>query len=205
MPECKAKPFTRHYDLERHFATLHQGDKERGDKSPVYCDYPKCPHKEGFRKDHCREHYREYHAEDLIKRSQPKHTKPKRGHKKPETIEEFIAPRLRNLDLSWWRCSKCVQRVKVNDHGYTCPGCHGACEPQRVESRQRFLKSGNNESSKTERDADSTTEYISGPSSYTTGCGQCQDTWLPDKKDRNLWVSCPRCRPGIKETTRTEY
>jgi hypothetical protein len=195
VPDCKAKPFTRHYDLERHFLTIHQVDKERGEKSLVYCDYTKCPHKEGFRKDHCREHYREYHAEDLIKRSQPKHSKPRRGHKKPETVEEFMASRLRNIEHSWWRCSKCVQRVKINDHGFTCPGCRVACEPERVEWRQKALKSGNNESSKTERGAGSTTGYTSGPSSYTKRCVQCQGTWLPNKKDPNVWLTCPRCRP----------
>ena len=70
MLECKAKPFIRHYDLERHFATLHQGDKERGENSLVYCDYSKCPHKEGYRRDHYREHYQEYHAEDLANPSE---------------------------------------------------------------------------------------------------------------------------------------
>jgi hypothetical protein len=38
IPYCKAKPFTRHYDLKRHFSTIHQGlgkvqgGKDQGDK-----------------------------------------------------------------------------------------------------------------------------------------------------------------------------
>lgn len=130
MPNCKSKPFARHHDLERHFK-IHRGDDEH-----FNCDYKKYPHKEPFRKDHCREQYREYHAEDLIKRCQPHYSNPKhsqkKSEKKSEMVEDFLASRLDNINLDWWRCSKCAQRVQVNDHGYTCPKCSIACELERI-------------------------------------------------------------------------
>jgi hypothetical protein len=121
-----------------------------GDKGGLECDYPKCPHKTRFRKDHCREHYREYHNEDLLKRSKPsaeKHKKEKdrkeadkknskRSQDKPEAVEEFLATR-RHTDLSWWRCTKCIARVKVNPDGYMCSTCNIACEPERAAWRKK--------------------------------------------------------------------
>ena len=188
MPSCKAKPFTRHYDLERHFK-IHGGDNGQ-----VNCDYKRCSHTEPFRKDHCREHYREYHAEDLVKRGSPKHSKSKQGQKS-ETVEEFLAARINNINLSWWRCSKCVKRVQVNDHGYKCPKCNIDCEPVRVAWREKALAS-----SKGSQAVDSITGFSSVSSNYVTGCGQCENTWLPDEEDPNLWVSCPICRPDVTET-----
>jgi hypothetical protein len=160
VPNCKAKPFTRHYDLERHFVTIHQADKEKageeqdrkeqGEKVLMNCDYKKCGHTAPFRKDHCREHYREYHTEDLIKRGQPKPSKPKNSKKKLETVEEFLAARIENLNLNWWRCNKCIQRVHVNPDGYTCPNCNLACEPERVTFRENEARRRENEATRRE-------------------------------------------------------
>ena len=196
MRDCTSKPFLRHYDLERHFVTVHKKKTEE-----LYCDYERCPHKESFRKDHCREHYREYHIEDLIKRGKPKpkSSKVKRNQKKPETLDEFLAARINNINLSWWRCSKCMQRGKVSADGYVCPNpdCKAACEPERVACRENARKLGNPAQA-----AGSTLGASSAPSSSFKACGKCENTWIPDKIDPKLWVSCPRCRPGVKETTR---
>lgn len=209
MPGCQARPFTRHYDLERHFSTMHkasneqdgekQDNKDQSDKVHFLCDYKKCIHTDPFRKDHCREHYREYHSEDLIKRGQPKHGKHKNSKKRPETVEEFLASRIKGLNLSWWRCVKCLQRVQVNSDGYTCSTCKLPCESERVTFRENARKSMNDS-----RTADSISGFDAPPMSYViTGCGQCENTWLPDENDDNLWVSCPSCRPGVKETMRS--
>jgi hypothetical protein len=126
---CKSKPFTRHCDLERHFRTVHKDDRDQ-----IYCDYSSCLHKDSFRKDHCREHYREYHREDLIKLG-----------KNFKTVEDSLAGRLDNIDLNWWRCCKCIQRVNVSAHGYTCPDCKVICEPWRVAWRDKASISKNSE------------------------------------------------------------
>jgi hypothetical protein len=210
---CPAKPFTRHYDLERHFITRHQADKEKkgeekgsdeplkeqSEKVLMKCDYKKCSHTALLRKDHCREHYREFHTEDLIKRGQPKHSKPKSNKKKPETNEEFLASRCQNLKLGWFRCSKCIQRVQINLNGYKCPTCNLACEPERVTCRENERKRRKNASSP----ANSSSDFVSAEMDYVvTSCLQCENTWLPDESDESLWIPCPRCRPGESETLR---
>jgi len=196
VPNCQAKPFTRHYDLERHFLTRHQSDKEQGDKAQsesvlFKCDYKKCSHTALLR-DHCREHYREFHTEDLFKRGQPKHSM-----KKPETVEEFLAARIQGLNLNWWRCSKCLQRVHVSPNGYTCPTCNLACEPERTAFREKARReTARNPTSDTSGLGSAQTNYI------VTTCGQCENTWLPDENNESLWISCPRCQPNVKETLR---
>lgn len=107
----------------------------------MHCDYPKCPHKCPFRKDHCREHYREYHMEDLPKLPILKHRRG--GQKNREMVEEFLARRRKHVNLSWWRCVRCLQRVEVNMDGYTCPRCAVACEPERVTWREQIRASTN--------------------------------------------------------------
>jgi hypothetical protein len=213
---CEAKPFTRHYDLERHFVTIHQankekvgkeqdkkeqGNKEQGEKVLMNCDYKRCSHTAPFRKDHCREHYREYHTEDLIKRGQPKPSKSKNSKKKPETVEEFLAARINNLHLSWWRCSKCIQRVYVNSDEYTCPNCNLACELERVTCRENEATRRGNEAKRKENarnPAKNSSGFDSAQTDYVvTGCGQCENTWVPDKNDDSGWIPCPRCRPGV--------
>jgi Zn finger protein HypA/HybF involved in hydrogenase expression len=163
----------------------------------MQCDYPKCLHEGTFRKDHCRAHYRKYHNEDLLNQSRqstekdkPKKEKPKkekeskRSQDKPETVEEFLASR-RNINLSWWRCYKCIKRVNVETDKYMCPRCIVPCEPERVAWRQTLA----------EKNSQSTSAYV-------TGCGECENMWLPDENDSGLWVSCPKCRPGVEETMR---
>jgi hypothetical protein len=68
------------------------------------------------------------------------------------------------------------------------PGNLHINEPERVAWRETGRKSPKNAPA-----ADSTIGVISASSSYMTGCGQCQDTWLPHKKDPNIWASCPSC------------
>jgi hypothetical protein len=191
VPGCLSKPFTRHYGLERHFVTVHQGQGQG--ETGLFCDYEKCPSKQPLRKDSCRQHYREYHAEDLIKRgnSKPKPGKVNRSTRKPETAEKFLAARTDHINLRWWRCSKCMRRVRVGDDGYVCP-CKAVCEPERVAWREKARKSGT-----PARAAGSTAGFSSDPLDYWTACEKCGDMWLPDKRDPQPWVSCPRCRAGV--------
>lgn len=165
---CKAKPFTRHYDLERHFKTVHPTDEEQGGKAHLHCDYKKCTYTEPFRKDHCREHYREYHSEDLIKRGQPgRNSGLKHRKQSPEAVGEFLAALVMNVSLNWWRCSRCVQRVPVNSHGYTCPRCNLSCEPERVAWREEARKPPANNAAA----ANLTLGFGSAHSNYFPGCG----------------------------------
>lgn len=81
------------------------------------------------RKDHYRDHLKEYHKEDLgcAKKS-------KTGRQKSQ--ESWL--RERNISEKWWRCAKCLTRVYIKDDGWRCPtkSCSQPCEPERRKARE---------------------------------------------------------------------
>jgi DNA-directed RNA polymerase subunit RPC12/RpoP len=200
VQDCKVPPFGRHYDLYRHFQTLHPSKLPEGAVEKVNCDYTKCPHKDSFRKDHCREHYREYHGEDLLKRTMPKHDKSdkdkkntRRSQKRGESAEEFLATR-RDPNFGWWRCFKCLQRVQVNTDWYMCPRCSVPCEAARVTWREekKALSSTKN-SNLGPSDSQSDFRFPSAENLET--CVECKYAWFPVENDDTgeEWIRCPKC------------
>ena len=128
------------------------------------CDYVECSNKNSCSKDHCREHYREYHMEDLIKRNEPR-------------VEEFLAKRVSHVKAHWWRCTKCLQRVIVSRNGYKCAKCEQSCEPKRVAMRKKIS---------VERDDDK--GYTAEGSA--SKCFQCHDS---KRIPATIWLPCPTC------------
>jgi rubrerythrin len=194
LPNTNAEQYT------NRATALHKASRAQTAKRKEYqgmlCDYRKClQHENLMRKDHLREHYREYHFEDLIKRGRSK-----LGKVKTETAEEFLASRVNSLSLRWWRCSKCLYRVQVNLNGYTCPICKTKCEPERLKYREIARNANESISDASKTQLGSLTG--SPEANYVTGCGQCENTWLPDKDDESLWTSCPRCQLGVEQTLR---
>jgi hypothetical protein len=193
------KPFARHYDLELHFRTVHS---TRNELRQFNCDYSKCPHQDNFlRKDHYREHLREYHMEDLLKR----------GYTTKKT-RELLESRNSHVSKLWWRCSRCLRRVKTEIDGYECSECKLPCEPERVAWREEAFR-GTNED-RTSYNAiswpksdiamsDSPRAFCSDNSTSLgyVACGQCQNTWLPDDSDPTgqAWLPCPTCQPGATD------
>ncbi|RYO90784.1 hypothetical protein DL764_008387 [Monosporascus ibericus] len=116
-PGCKSKPFKRKADLERHYQQVHW---DLSAKPSYPCDYPKCSRSTNpfFRSDHYRDHCRDYHREDLLRRSSSK-----------KETDEWWADRI--IHKRWWRCSKCLHRVYVQQHGFECHNCKSHCEAQR--------------------------------------------------------------------------
>ncbi|KAI0973873.1 hypothetical protein F4678DRAFT_389442 [Xylaria arbuscula] len=117
------KSFRRKADLERHYSHIHTSAEN---KAKYPCDWKKCQRaKEPFyRRDHQRDHYRDYHHEDLVRRG-------------PSSREDQKWWSDRKIKLDWWRCARCLGRVKVKEYGYTCPGCRTQCEPERQYYRTR--------------------------------------------------------------------
>lgn len=122
---CTQKPFGRSADLDRHYKQVHLQDSE---KDSYLCDYKKCersgrtrdgqPTTTAFhRKDHFRDHLRDFHKEDI----------PKRGAK--DSGSAWLADRW--IEPKWWRCSKCLMRIRVAAHGWECPECKVFCERDR--------------------------------------------------------------------------
>lgn len=120
-PGCSVKPFKRRADLDRHYKHRHACESR---KQSYNCDYPRCSRRRDpfHRLDHFRDHLREYHKEDIEKRGGPVNE---------GWLEE------RRVSSTWWRCSKCLKRVAINDYGYECPHCKTTCQAKRKEARRR--------------------------------------------------------------------
>ncbi|KAI1762187.1 hypothetical protein GGR53DRAFT_428180 [Hypoxylon sp. FL1150] len=120
-PHCTASPFRRKADLQRHYLHKH---RDATQKKPFPCDWKKCQRsKEPFyRLDHCREHYRDFHMEDLVRRGGNK-------EKNKDWWEN------RNVDGKWWRCAKCLSRILIDSKGFECSKCKTQCEPERRQLR----------------------------------------------------------------------
>ncbi|KAF7557199.1 hypothetical protein G7046_g6110 [Stylonectria norvegica] len=118
---CNAKPFKRCADLQRHYKNTHTPDTA---KDAYWCDYPRCTRSRDpfHRRDHFRDHLREFHMEDILKRG-------------VSTNEEWFEGRY--LATTWWRCPKCLVRIYIQRHGFDCPECKTSCEPKRKERRRR--------------------------------------------------------------------
>ncbi|RYP56573.1 hypothetical protein DL771_011752 [Monosporascus sp. 5C6A] len=120
-PGCNSKPFKRKADLDRHYQQVHW---DSSIKPSFPCDYTRCTRftKPFIRADHYRDHCRDYHREDLFRRSPSK-----------KETNEWWADRI--IHKKWWRCSKCLQRVYIQQHGFECHNCKTPCEPQRRKYR----------------------------------------------------------------------
>ncbi|KOS23239.1 hypothetical protein ESCO_003478 [Escovopsis weberi] len=122
-PGCDAKPFKRRADLDRHYKHKHAPPSL---KDAYHCDYPRCGRRRDpfHRRDHFRDHLRDFHKEDIEKRG---------VHVKEDWFEG------RNTAQTWWRCTKCLKRVSISRHGFECPTCKTACQARRKEARKRDL------------------------------------------------------------------
>jgi len=122
-PMCTQPAFGRSADLERHLTKLHFPEAQ---KETYNCDYKKCQRSASTaftRRDHFRDHLREFHKEDILKRG--------RGSRdQTEWLWE------RQVDARWWRCGKCLSRIKLNSDGWECPVCRQMCEPDRRKVRE---------------------------------------------------------------------
>lgn len=120
-PGCNVKPFKRRADLDRHYKHRHAPDSQ---KESYRCDYSRCVrrHDPFHRRDHFRDHLREFHKEDIEKRG---------GVVSEEWFDGRYVP------ASWWRCPKCLVRIRIERHGYECPTCKTPCQVKRKEARRR--------------------------------------------------------------------
>jgi len=127
----KQRVFTRAADLERHYNVVHTLGEE------IKCDYPRCSrHTDAFtRKDHCRDHYKEYHKEDIGGPNRHIKMDKERWQAKREQWEEE-----RQISADWWRCPKCLGRVQIATDGWYCTPCKRDCEEHRKTARLELEK-----------------------------------------------------------------
>ncbi|CAD6444705.1 dedf643d-e780-4689-a075-725ca4ab91fb [Sclerotinia trifoliorum] len=182
---CPGKQFRRPADLERHYRHVHADADQKGS---FPCDYKPCTRSKGpfTRKDHYRDHLKDFHKEDIGTAKQPKHAKDLK------TIQALRQAWLqeRQIDPRWWRCRRCLQRVYVDTHGYKCITCNEECTEERIKAREQ--KKHEMEKEKT--------QYPEQDLSMTHGgqCTSCNGSmWITDSvfAEGNS-VPCPICLPS---------
>ncbi|KAG4429132.1 hypothetical protein IFR05_015386 [Cadophora sp. M221] len=113
-------------DLAHHYKNSHPSHIE----DEVFpCSYDSCKRSEDpfMRKDAYRDHLREYHLEDMLKR-----------HKKKHREQEWWAGRI--VSPVWWRCVRCLgPSIIVQRDGWTCKDCKKDCEPERIAVRRSII------------------------------------------------------------------
>lgn len=126
FPGCQSKKaFNRPADLERHYRNVHVSESQR---ERYQCDYSKCDRAADpfTRKDHYRDHLRDYHKEDL---GQAKGAKTEDRPKWERAQKVWLAER--NISSDWWRCAKCLLRVHAAEEGWECQKCNEKCDLER--------------------------------------------------------------------------
>ncbi|ATZ53269.1 hypothetical protein BCIN_09g01430 [Botrytis cinerea B05.10] len=182
---CPGKQFRRPADLERHYRNVHADADQKGS---FPCDYKPCTRSKGpfTRKDHYRDHLKDFHKEDIGTAKQPKNTKD------PEKLEALQQAWLeeRQIDPRWWRCRKCLRRVYVDTNGYKCVTCNEECAQERIEAREQKKRGG-------DRDriyrSDETMDMM-----YAAQCTSCNGSnWISDGGfGEEHSVPCPICVPS---------
>lgn len=131
-------PFGRPADLERHLRNVH-ADPDQKLKFP--CDYEKCSngrHSEPFtRKDHYRDHLRDFHKEDIGAFKGEKAAKTS-AEKKKWAKEQSKWLSERNIYREHWRCARCLVKKIVAKDGWECKGCRIPCEQERIDARDKL-------------------------------------------------------------------
>ncbi|TLD21474.1 hypothetical protein PspLS_09143 [Pyricularia sp. CBS 133598] len=126
-PDCDAV-FDRSANLTRHVAKSKKHALEEGSSSSpeiYHCGFRSCQRtgRDAIpRKDHCREHLRNYHKQDLYKRGE------KVGI---EWLKECL------IDKAYWYCNKCLTRNSTVDmsSAWRCIRCGTKCENERIAIR----------------------------------------------------------------------
>lgn len=191
----KQSSFHRPADLERHYQNFHADPDQ---KKQFFCDYPKCTRSlEPFtRKDHWRDHLKEFHQEDLGCAKGLNSRKGGKGGKEWEREQEKWL-RERKVDARWWRCKHCLERVEVRSEGWWCKRCTTECESERREMR---MTRGGQMKVESVNMVDEDMEIIecAEEAHYTTSplhaCSTCDGSGYINLGMRG-WDRCQRCHP----------
>ncbi|KAF4633595.1 hypothetical protein G7Y89_g4526 [Cudoniella acicularis] len=196
--------FSRPADLERHYRQVHASEDQ---KENHYCDYRNCNRSnEPFtRKDHFRDHLKEYHKEDIgyCKGEKTAKDKAKWAAKQRSWEAE------RRISDKWWRCVKCLDKIYVAEYGWQCPSCKRDCEAHRREAREQKAEYGGNASDMVQASSSS-----SSSKPFSPPCTVCDGlAWI--ENPNGSWEVCAYCQVATAEqmpstsmsqyTTATQY
>lgn len=166
------------------------------------CDYTRCGRSsEPFtRKDHYRDHLRDYHKEDL---GCAKAQKKRGGREWAAEQTAWLAER--KVSPRWWRCARCLVRRQVQEDGWDCPNCKVSCEQDRIDTRMSQLQrqraavlNPTDVGSEVGYQATSSTTAITSTATDTSAfysCGTCQESSGWRDNGMGAWEACPDCTP----------
>jgi hypothetical protein len=180
----KVSIFGRPADLERHYKNVHADEK---DSFP--CDYHKCPRSQEehsfSRKDHYRDHLRDYHKEDIGCAKGEKSSRDDKS-KWQKAQRAWLAER--NINCKYWRCARCLVKNYVERQGWECSSCKSPCEDDRIRARER-LGPGRQAS-----EVRSEVSMVDGTQYAAPYCSTCQGS---SYVDYGYGASlCPHCHPA---------
>lgn len=193
----RREPFGRQADLERHLKNVH------GSPDSFPCPHNPCLNNRHVvenaftRKDHLRDHLRDFHQEDIGSAKGEKNARSTADKRKwAKEQEKWVASR--KISASHWRCAKCLVRKSVAKHGWHCGECNQPCEPERVDRRRRLAPTPGGEA---QFDMDGVGDVVRGESQLqqqvysqftATTCRTCYgNEWVDDGYGK--WEPCPTC------------
>lgn len=194
----KQTVFTRPADLERHYKNVHAAPDQ---KDLFNCDYTKCGryHDPFTRKDHYRDHLRDYHKEDLGSAKAQK----KQG-RKDWAAEQAAWLAERKISSRWWRCVRCLERRQVLEDGWECPTCKTSCEQERIDVRmKRQQRRGTAVVDQAEEEEQEEAAFGAASSVTATATSAAPELYSCDTcvqypgwalSEMGEWVPCPDCR-----------
>ena len=183
---CSGKQtiFSRPADLERHYKNVHAPPDE---KDCFPCDYSKCERATSAftRKDHYRDHLRDFHKEDIGSA---------KGEKKMDRKQWLTAQKIwlaeRKISSKYWRCAKCLVKHSIT-YGWDCERCKTTCEQERQDARMKLAKLAPKVEVMEPVEDDTDAQYgNTGTSSVAgyNGCDACQGIcWILHGRE---WVPC---------------
>jgi hypothetical protein len=187
----KVSVFGRPADLERHYKNVHVNEK---DSFP--CDYRTCPRsqeKNSFmRKDHYRDHLRDYHKEDIGCAKGGKSLREKDKLKWQESQRLWLDER--NISCIYWRCARCLIRNNIEQQGWECLLCKSPCEEDRVRARMNL-----DPGMQTPKDCSEVT-MLDGAQYAAPYCSTCHGSFYIDYGYGAGASMCPDCNPAVVST-----
>lgn len=180
-PSNCGKRFRRPADLERHYKNVHASI---GQKECYRCDYKKCSRSEEqfTRKDHYRDHLKDYHKEDIGYAKGLKSLERAKWEKAQETwLKE------RNIEPEWWRCVRCLTRIYWKDGGWECGICKMPCEKERIGRRQNYQQ------------PEQSQKFVEPEPNFASSCAACNGIGWVENMNRE-WERCYICSTPVQAT-----
>lgn len=201
QPGRKAQPFGRPADLERHLKNVHAPSDQQ---DSFRCDYKKCSsdrHTKPFtRKDHYRDHLKDFHKEDIGACKGEKAAKTEEERRQWEQDQARWLEE-RQIDASHWRCARCLVKKHVRTDNWECMRCKLPCEEERINARLRLPQK---EVETMQVDDESAYKSYTDPADMR--CVACVFSGYPGYVDDGFgqWIACASCayEPAQTDTRR---